>query len=139
MTDFNTMLDNLYLQLDVIKEEPIKFYLPEPKISKKSTRLDWINVKDFLKTVNRSYEHFLNFIKHERKVNASYNVVDGNNVLMIQGRIKKEDISKIMLEYTDKYTKCFICSSYNTVLVKDGLIKKDKIVCNKCKSVHYCN
>lgn len=132
MFDFNTMLDELYIQLD--KNNKYNFVIPEPKFNKKPTRIDWINIKEFLKTVNRSYEHFLSFVKDERKMVASYN----KRTLMIQGKFKPDDIIKVMKEYLNKYCKCPVCSKYNTYLVRDTELRKDKIICDTCKSNTYC-
>ncbi|ADO67086.1 putative eIF-2B/eIF-5 [Cafeteria roenbergensis virus] len=132
--DFNSMLNNLYTKFGDSSFENV-FYLPEPKISKKSTRIDWININVFLKSVNRSIEHFINYLKNDRKISTTYQ----NNILIIQGKYRKEDINKMMLEYVNKFCKCPICSSYDTLLVKDGTIRKEKIICSKCKSTTFCS
>ena len=131
-TDFNKMLDTLYESIDDTHSS--KFYIPEPKFNKKTTRLDWNNVNDFLKVINRHPLHFLSFIKNERKIMANYN----DSILMLQGKFKKEDITKIMTEYLNKYCKCPVCNSYETTLIKDGSVRRDKISCCKCKSTTFC-
>lgn len=131
---FNKMLDELYDEL-ASQNANSNLHLPEPKINKKPTRLDWNNINDFLKIINRSKNHFLLFLKNDRKILANYN----NQILMIQGKYHKNDIIKIMTEYTNKFVKCPICKSYDTILSKDLSIRKDKINCNKCKSINYCS
>ena len=131
--DFNKMLDNLYNQIDNSKSKN-QIYLPEPKINKKPTRIDWLNINKFLKIVNRSIEHFINYLKNERKIDANYH----NKLFIIHGKFRKDDINKIMIEYVNKYCKCPSCNSFDTVLAKDGSTRKDKIICNKCKSITFC-
>ena len=131
--EFNKMLDNLYESLDTSTESS-KFYISEPKFNKKPTRLDWLNVNDFLRTVNRHPSHFLSYIINVRKLRATY---DGK-IMMLQGKYKKDDLTKIMTEYIQKYCKCSICGSFDTTLLKDTSLRKDKLSCNKCKSVNYC-
>lgn len=132
--NFNKMLDNLYNLLGDYSQESTKFYLDEPQCNKKPTRLDWINVNNFLKKINRSSNHFLNYIINVRKILATYN----GTVMIIQGKYNKNDITKIMLEYISNYCSCSICNSYDTILIKDVTIRKEKLFCNKCKSVNYC-
>lgn len=132
--NFNKMLDNLYNLLGDYSQESTKFYLDEPQCNKKPTRLDWINVNNFLKKINRSSNHFLNYIINVRKILATYN----GTVMIIQGKYNKNDITKIMLEYISNYCSCSICNSYDTILIKDFTIRKEKLFCNKCKSVNYC-
>ena len=131
--NFNEMLDNLYKQIDRTTDSTV--YLPEPKINKKPTRIDWTNTDKFLKTVNRSFEHFINYLKVERKICAGYQ----NKIFIIPGRFRKEDINKIMLEYVNKFCKCPVCNSFDTILAKDGTVRKEKIICNKCKSITFCS
>lgn len=131
--DFNKMLDSLYESIDESKTS--KFYIPEPKFTKKPTRMDWNNVNEFLKIINRHPIHFVSFIKNERKIMANYN----GSILMLQGKFRKDDITKIMTEYLDKYCKCPVCGSYHTKLVKDVTVRKEKINCDKCKSITYVN
>lgn len=131
--DFNKMLDNLYDQLDQTNSKTT-FYIPEPKINKKPTRLDWLNATEFLKTINRSLDHFINFLKTERKVIASYH----KNIIIIKGKFRKTDINKMMIEYVNKFCKCPVCSSFDTLLAKDGTIRRDKLICQKCKSTTFC-
>lgn len=133
--DFNKMLDELYLELNKKTKNNTTFYIPEPKINRKPTRLDWLNAKEFLKKVNRSYEHFITFLKTDRNIVAS--IV--NKVFIIQGKYKKEDINKIILEYINKFCKCSVCGGMDTYLAKDVSIRKEKVVCNTCKSTTYCS
>lgn len=131
--NFSIMLNKLYQQLDNKKKEFV-LCLPEPKISKKPTRLDWLNINMFLKKINRSPEHFIHFLKDERKISVSYQ----RNILIIQGKFKIEDINKIILEYVNKYCKCLECGCYDTLLIRDGSTRKDKINCHNCHSTKFC-
>ena len=129
--NFDLMITELYEELKQVNHSTKNdFYIPEAKITKKPTRLDWINFFDFLKKINRSPQHFIKFLKHERKIDGDL----VGTVLIIQGKYRKEDVSKIMVEYTNKFCLCPICKSYNTNLLKDAIIKKEKISCLKCKS-----
>lgn len=131
--EFNKMIDELYDIIGDVKKNN-KFFIPEPIISKKPTRLDWINVNQFLKAANRSNTHFLNYITNTRKIIATFD----NSILMIQGKYRKDDLTKIIKEYLNIYSKCNVCNSLNTTLLRDTKLRKDKISCNKCKSINYC-
>lgn len=131
---FNKMLDSLYEELSS-QNSNNNLRLPEPKINKKPTRLDWNNINEFLKIINRSQDHFISFLKNDRKILSTFK----DKTLMIQGKYNKNDIIKIMTEYVNKYSLCPICSSYDTILSKDMTIRKEKINCNKCKSSNYCS
>jgi len=127
--DFNTMLEELTVKLKNLKN-PSKLNLPEPIIDKKTTRLSWLNVNDFLKIINRPIEHLIKYMKNDRQMNVSLI----NDVLMIQGKFQKKDLQKIMLEYIARYVKCPVCGNNHTNLIKDTLLRKEKIHCPRCLS-----
>ena len=127
--DFDFTNNQLYNQIKNIKSKN-NFFLPEVQAIKKTTRIDWINVNIFLKTINRNIQHLILFLKNDRRMTVSFT----NNVLMIQGKFNKTDIEKIMIEYSKKYCQCKVCLNFNTSLLKDSQYKKYKLSCNTCKS-----
>jgi len=124
---FETMLSELYTDLSRMKT-PSEINLPEPKIDKKPTRISWLNVNEYLSKINRPIEHLLRYLKKERNVDASFL----EDKLILQGKLRKEDIEKIMLEYLNAYVKCPICNCNYTTL--ETLMRKDRINCSRCLS-----
>lgn len=124
---FETMLSELFTDLSQLKKST-EINLPEPKVDKKPTRISWLNVDEYLKKINRPVEHLLKYMKKERNVDASF-IEDR---IIIQGKLRKDDIEKIMLEYLDRYVKCPICNCNFTSL--ENVMRKDRINCSRCLS-----
>lgn len=128
--DFNCMLSNVY---DSLKESNGKLFLPEVITEKKPTRIDFINVTEIFKIINRDIKHFIKFLDKTRGISSDFH----NKKLLIQGKYNKDNINKYLIEYIKKYVFCPSCKNYHTLLVKDGATKKEKIKCLDCNSINF--
>ena len=132
-TDFDTMLEELYLQLNKKKS---KLVLPKLIIDKKTTRVDIKNINEVFKIINRNINHFVTFLKNSKSISSDYY----NKILMIQGKYTGHTINKIndyLIEYIKKYVICKSCNNYKTLLVKDSSTRKEKIKCLNCNSTNF--
>ena len=129
---FNIMLDEAYALLDTKINN--KLIIPSLLTEKTPTRLHWLNTIDLLNSINRSPDHLINFLKSEL-ANKEINWFSGdfNDGLIIHGkRIKKEEISALILKYVNFYVICSSCKCSNTILNKYNS-KKYEFECCNCK------
>ena len=63
--DFETMLDNVYNEIG--ETEKCNLTLSPPVIEKTTTKINWKNIKDFLKTTKTPPDHLVNYI--EKNIN----------------------------------------------------------------------
>ena len=129
---FLTMIDNVYSLVDLKKKKNI--ILPEYTVIIEPTRIYWKNAHAFLLTLNRNYEHLLNFLKNELN-NIDINWVSTQSLddgLIIHQKYPKIKILKeVINKYIDNYVICSSCNSSNTLLNK-FILKKYQFTCNEC-------
>ena len=134
MSEFNSMLDEVYTIINESKENISGIRLPEIIFINNGTKVIWKNVKDFLRLVKRNPTHLLNFLNVEllNKVNwISESKSDGLN---FRFKIKKEVLSSLLIKYVKEYVICKSCKSLNTNIEKDKEIRKYIFKCNNCKN-----
>ena len=131
--DFNTLLDNIYTQINTKQTEML--VLPNPDIEKNTVRLHWKNVKQFLNLTNTPKDHLFDYIQTQtgKKMNwFSDSLKDG--LIIHDKKISKNDIINLMKKYVETYIICNICKKGNTKMERNNTIKKYKISCNDCLS-----
>ena len=136
--NFKEMLDEIYNEL--IEKETCTLVIPPPIIEKGTTKINWKNIKSFLKITKTPPEHFFSYI--EKNINEkiswfSNSISDG--LLIFNKKIKTSEISNIMVKYTKEFVFCKHCNNSNTQMFKDLNIRKWKIYCNECKSEYTVN
>ena len=129
ISSFNSMLDDLYLNLNTQNQE--KLILPNLNINITTTNTFFKNAKDILRTLKCNPDHYVKYMDKEL---GSVNWVSGSKKdgLVIKGKVKKQKIQLLLQEYIKKYICCNICKSLNTKIIKDKKI--NYIYCNKCFS-----
>ena len=74
--DFECLLNEAYESLEI--KTKTNLVLPKVESYSTVTRLHWKNIMDYLKLINRTPEHFINYIKTENPdkeivINVEYN------------------------------------------------------------------
>jgi len=116
--DFECLINEAYESL----ETRTKTNLVLPKVESYSTvtRLHWKNIMDYLKLINRTPEHFINYIKTENPdKEISWMSGELNEGIIIHGKfLKQQLINDIIIKYINSFVICSACKSYNTELIK---------------------
>ncbi len=133
--EFNTMLDIIYNNIDnkMKSQNSQKLIVPNPVIEYNTTNTYWKNVKKILMTINRSPEHFIDFIQTEMKTGEWMSSSKSDGIVLI-GKFKMDKIMYVLQSYIKKYVICNICNSSNTILEKNKDLRSYMIKCNKCNS-----
>ncbi len=135
--EFNEMLDYVYANIEnKQKSQNVhKLIVPVPVIEYSTTKTYWKNVKKILMTINRSPEHFIDFIQSEMKTGDWLSSSKSDGIVLI-GKFKIDKITSILQMYIKKYVICNICNSSNTSLEKNKDLRFNMIKCNKCNSTY---
>ena len=119
-TNFDTLVKDAYYKLQYYQTPNKKLILPDIIVEIVTTRLHWKNVKDYLKTINRHPDHFIEWLKTELP-NLEINWFSGSKSdgLIIHGkRQKKSNIIDIALKYINIYIICPSCKQTDTTMTK---------------------
>jgi translation initiation factor 2 subunit 2 len=136
--EFEKMIDDVYTELG--ENETYDLVIPPPVIEKSTTKINWKNIKDFLKITKTPPDHLFSYI--EKNINEkiswfSNSMSDG--LLIFNKKIKPSEISNIMIKYIKEFVICKNCNKSDTIMHKDSAIRKWKIKCNDCKSEYTLN
>ena len=131
--DFNSMLDQIYSQLEEDNSE--KIIIPKPIIETSTTNTYWKNIKKILQTIKRPPDHFLSYINTEL-AETNWKTQSKSDGLVIIGKFKVDKITKLLRNYILKYVTCSTCKSMNTTITKDKQLRTYKLTCSKCLSCY---
>jgi translation initiation factor 2 subunit 2 len=135
--EFNEMLDIVYNNID-IKLKSLnsqKLVVPNPVLEYSTTNTYWKNVKKILMTINRSPDHFIDFIQMELKTGEWMSSSKSDGIVLI-GKHKMDKIMYLLQSYIKKYVICNICNASNTILEKNKDLRSHMVKCNKCNSTY---
>ena len=147
--NFNTMLDDVYKQLDSHITQTDTLILPKPEIEKSTTRCIWTNIDDFLKITRTEKDHLFDFIRNEieQKIQIDWYSFTNNfgkkkeGLIIHDGKTNitnmTKKISHIMIKYINQYIICKICNKSHTEMIRDIKNITWKIKCSDCNS-EYC-
>ncbi len=132
------MLNDVYNEIG--ENESCNLVIPQPIIEKSTTKINWKNIKDFLKITKTPPDHLFSYI--EKNINEkiswfSNSMSDG--LLIFNKKIKTSEISNIMIKYIKEFVICKHCNKSDTTIHKDSNIRKWKINCNDCKAEYTLN
>ena len=128
---FNKMVDEVYSIININKIKKIN--LPNFDVKIETNRIHWKNIKDFLDKINRTIEHFLNYLKYELN-NKEINMVSSmleDGIIIHQKYPKLKSLIDVRNKYIELYVLCSSCKSYNTTLNK-YILKKYNFNCSNC-------
>lgn len=101
-----------------------------PNVVRDGTKkVAWTNFPDICKSLNRSQEHVFNYTLTELGTTGN---VDGNNCLIIKGRLNATHIENLLRKYISTYVTCEMCHSTNTQLQKDPNTRLTTLQCGQC-------
>jgi translation initiation factor 2 beta subunit (eIF-2beta)/eIF-5 len=130
--DFETMCDEAYQQLEM-NTQCSTLILPNMILEPETTKLTWKNVKEYLRTIRRHPDHFMEFLKKECP-SKQFNWVSGSKSdgLIIHGKFqKRKEITELALKYIDVYVVCPSCKKVDTKLTKLDS-KNNEFECLNC-------
>ena len=132
--EFNELLNNLYAVLDETSTESYSKKIPNPIISSFPRKVHWVNYYNVVKTMNRDYQHFSNYIISELGIQIS--MKNSNNIeegIIYILNVEKKDLKSLIGKYYMSYVRCKSCNSDDTILEKiPGISKLYTIKCQKC-------
>jgi translation initiation factor 2 subunit 2 len=136
--NFNDMLDDVYVELDILTSNTTKLVIPNPIIEKSTTNTYWKNVKKILQLIDRPAEHFIEFLNKELKTGEWISSSKSDGIVLI-GKFTTNKIMHVISNYIKKYVVCIICNSTDTILDKNKDLRSYFVSCNKCKSQQVIN
>ena len=132
--EFNELLNNLYAVLDETSTESYSKKIPNPIISSFPRKVHWVNYYNVVKTMNRDYQHFSNYIISELGIQIS--MKNSNNIeegIILHTKCREKDLKSLIGKYYMSYVRCKSCNSDDTILEKiPGISKLYTIKCQKC-------
>ena len=136
--NFELMLNQLYEQLEGNDEDDslIGKKIPQPQIKPSARKIHWINYYDTVKSLNRDFTHFQNYIQTELGINTSLkNVLNIKEGLIMHTKCRDKQLKSLLGKYYTKYVTCNSCGSDDTQMEKiKGISKLYQIKCNSCLS-----
>lgn len=134
--NFDNMLNEAYSLLG-LKEENNKLILPDLLLEYGTTKVHWINIEHFLKTINRPSNHFIKWLNKEiPNININWlSNLETDGLLLHNKNIKKDYLINILLKYINNYVICSSCKSYNTIIQKNN--KQYEFICLNCEMKKY--
>ncbi len=130
---FNTMLDEVYTQIDEKLGQATKTIIPTPIIEKSTTNTYWKNVKKILITINRPPEHFIEFVNKKLKTGEWLSQSKSDGIVLI-GKFNVSQLTEVVRDYVNEYVICNICKSTNTELERNKELRLYMVSCKKCNS-----
>ncbi|KAI9294634.1 hypothetical protein K502DRAFT_291989, partial [Neoconidiobolus thromboides FSU 785] len=110
--------------------EKKRFTIVPPQVSREgSKKTAFSNISDICRRLNRSLDHFTQFLFTELGTTGS---VDGSQRLIIKGRFQQKQMETIIRRYIVEYVTCKICKSPDTTLSKENRLTF--MQCQSCNS-----
>jgi translation initiation factor 2 beta subunit (eIF-2beta)/eIF-5 len=135
--EFELMLDEIYQEIDETKRKRENIILPDIVLIKNGTKTIWKNIKEFIKIMKRTPEHFYNFISFETSNKVNWISESKSDGLNFQYKVKLDNIKLILNKYLLNCVICKECKSYNTKLSRDIKIRKFNFICQDCKTNYF--
>jgi translation initiation factor 2 beta subunit (eIF-2beta)/eIF-5 len=136
--NFELMLNQLYEQLEENDEDDslIGKKIPQPQIKPSARKIHWINYYDTVKSLNRDFTHFQNYIQNELGINTSLkNVLNIKEGLIMHTKCRDKQLKSLLGKYYTKFVTCNSCGSDDTEMEKiKGISKLYQIKCRNCLS-----
>jgi translation initiation factor 2 subunit 2 len=132
--EFELMLNDIYKIIEESKIQRDKIILPDIILIKNGTKIIWKNIKEYIKIMKRTPEHFYNFLLFETSNKINWISESKSDGLNFQYKIKLDNIKLLVNKYLIQCVICKECKSYNTKLIKDNKIRKYNFLCQDCKT-----
>jgi len=131
--DFETLMNDAYDCLDETINNT-RLILPKIIFEYTTTRVVWKNTNAYLQLINRSEDHFLNFLKLEYP-DKKFSFIS-NNLIIHSKQLKQDFIHDLAINYINKFVICDVCKSTNTDLLKiKKIYKMECLDCGHCKNM----
>ncbi|KAJ9462800.1 Eukaryotic translation initiation factor 2 subunit beta [Diplonema papillatum] len=103
-----------------------------PNVQRDGTKkVAFTNFAEICKSLNRPQDHLFNFTLTELGTSGN---IDGNNCLILKGRLNVKHIEGLLRKYIEAYVTCNMCHSVDTKLVKDPHSRLTTLHCNQCNA-----
>lgn len=129
--EYNDLLERIFKQLDNLQasSQSRKVSLQPPQISRLPKKTMFVNFQLICKSLQRSPDHFLQFLLTELETTAS---IDGDKRLILRGTFSSRNIENILRRYIKEYVECTNCHSLNTSMNRDPNTRLFNLECNNC-------
>lgn len=129
--ELDFLLKRAYSEIENIqqKNKSDKLLLSRPEVTFANKRTFIKNFKDLSQRLNRKDLEIKAFFDAELNAPSS---IDGNGMLVIQGRFRQNGIQKVLTNYIKQYLLCSECKSTDTEIIKENRITF--MQCKKCRS-----
>jgi len=103
-----------------------------PNVVRDGTKkVAFTNFAEICKSLNRTQEHVFQYTLTELGTSGN---IDGNNCLILKGRLNAKHIENLLRKYIDTYVTCEMCHSTDTKLQKDPGSRLTTLQCNQCNA-----
>lgn len=111
--EYQNLLNRIFDQLNELQasSQSRKISLQPPQISRLPKKTMFVNFQLICKSLQRSPDHFLQFLLTELETTAS---IDGDKRLILRGTFSSRNIENILRRYIKEYVECTNCHSLNT-------------------------
>lgn len=137
--DFTIMVDEAY---NILNNDNFinNIILPKIDCDITPTKLYWKNLTDYLNIINRSSDHFYNFIKNElSNKEINWYSANKNDGIIIHGKyLKISLLLDLIKKYINLFVICTSCKNTNTILTRITT-KKYEFKCLACEMVKVIN
>jgi len=122
-------LNRAYDELSKINNPSMKIMIEKPLVNFVNRKTHVSNFGNICHKLNRKMDDVHKYFNDELSISST---IDSTGCLIITGRFKQVDITKIFTDYIKEYVSCKECLSCDTILVKENRILF--MHCNKCLS-----
>ena len=134
--NFDEMLNYIY---DNLEETNLKkLVIPNIIIENNVNKTHFKNIKSILKCIKRPPDDFMAFLTLDQP-NSYWKTQSKSDGIIIENKLKKNQVSNIIQRYIKTNVLCRTCNSYDTILKKDNKLRLKNLVCNSCKSEFILN
>jgi translation initiation factor 2 subunit 2 len=129
--NFDEMLNYIYDNLEETNFK--KLVIPNIIIETSVNKTHFKNIKSILKCIKRSPDDFMTFLIQDQP-NSYWKTQSKSDGIIIENRLKKNQVCNIVQRYIQTNVLCKTCKSYDTILIKDNKLRLKKLVCKCCGS-----
>lgn len=104
-----------------------KTVIKAPEIQTINKKIYLKNFENVCSSINRDPQHVSAYISKELQVQVS---ITADQVLVINGSYRKNQIESIVKKYVANFVQCTLCGTQDTIIEKKNRITY--IICNKC-------
>ncbi len=131
ISNYHKMLERLYSMIEVNPEKFKKAETIIANVENVKNRTIIVNFKEIAERLNRSPQELASFFFKDLSINGM--IDESTKQLILFGKFSFERVNMTLKYYIKKYVICPICSSVDTVVIKEG--KNFFLKCLACGAI----